>query len=105
MLVEQSEEGGGLQQQDARLLEGVFEVSEKTAQEVMTPRTQMAALEADRTVEGAGDPGGARGLRWSRPSRAKRRPTRWRFTADPATRRIPSRWTISSVWCTPRTSS
>src|SRR3954469_9274634 len=55
MLVEQSEEGGELQQQDARLLEGVFEFSEKTAQEVMTPRTQMAALEADLTVEAAAD--------------------------------------------------
>jgi len=55
MLVEQSEEGGSLQQQDARLLEGVFEFSEKTAQEVMTPRTQMAALEADLSVEAAAD--------------------------------------------------
>jgi magnesium and cobalt exporter, CNNM family len=55
MLVEQSEEGGGMEQQDARLLEGVFEFSEKTAQEVMTPRTQMAALEADLTVEEAAD--------------------------------------------------
>jgi magnesium and cobalt exporter, CNNM family len=55
MLVEQSEEGGSLQQQDARLLEGVFEFSEKTAQDVMTPRTQMAALSADLTVEEAAD--------------------------------------------------
>jgi CBS domain containing-hemolysin-like protein len=55
MLVEQSEEGGSLQQQDARLLEGVFEFSEKTAQEVMTPRTQIAALEADLSVEAAAD--------------------------------------------------
>jgi magnesium and cobalt exporter, CNNM family len=55
MLVEQSQEGGSLQQEDARLLEGVFEFSEKTAQEVMTPRTQMAALEADLTVEAAAD--------------------------------------------------
>jgi CBS domain containing-hemolysin-like protein len=55
MLVEQSEEGGSLQQEDARLLEGVFEFSEKTAQEVMTPRTQMAALDADLTVEEAAD--------------------------------------------------
>jgi putative hemolysin len=53
--VEQSQEGGELQQEDARLLEGVFEFSEKTAQEVMTPRTQMAALEADLTVEAAAD--------------------------------------------------
>jgi len=55
LLVEQSTEGGSLLQQDARLLEGVFEFSEKTAQEVMTPRTQMAALEADLTVEAAAD--------------------------------------------------
>jgi CBS domain containing-hemolysin-like protein len=55
MLVEQSTEGGSLLQQDARLLEGVFEFSEKTAQEVMTPRTQMVALEADLPVEGAAD--------------------------------------------------
>jgi CBS domain containing-hemolysin-like protein len=55
MLVEQSEEGGSLLKQDARLLEGVFEFSEKTAQEVMTPRTQMIALDADLTVEQAAD--------------------------------------------------
>ncbi|MGH7510726.1 MAG: hemolysin family protein [Gemmatimonadales bacterium] len=55
MLVEQSTEGGSLLQQDARLLAGVFEFSEKTAQEVMTPRTQIAALNADLTVEAAAD--------------------------------------------------
>jgi CBS domain containing-hemolysin-like protein len=55
MLVEQSTEGGSLLREDARLLEGVFEFSEKTAQEVMTPRTQMAALDADLTVEAAAD--------------------------------------------------
>src|ERR671915_2128884 len=55
MLVEQSTEGGSLLKQDARLLEGVFEFSEKTAQEVMTPRTQMIALDADLTVEAAAD--------------------------------------------------
>jgi CBS domain containing-hemolysin-like protein len=55
MLVEQSTEGGSLLQEDARLLEGVFEFSEKTAQEVMTPRTQIAALNADLTVEEAAD--------------------------------------------------
>ena len=55
MLVEQSEEGGSLLKQDARLLEGVFEFSEKTAQEVMTPRTQMVALDADLSVEAAAD--------------------------------------------------
>ena len=55
MLVEQSTEGGSLLQEDARLLEGVFEFSEKTAQEVMTPRTQIVAIGADHTVEEAAD--------------------------------------------------
>jgi len=55
MLVEQSEEGGRLHKQDARLLEGVFEFSEKTAQEVMTPRTEMIALPAALSVEEAAD--------------------------------------------------
>ena len=55
ILVEQSGEGGSLGAQDARMLEGVFEFSEKTAEEVMTPRTEMIALEADLTVEAAAD--------------------------------------------------
>jgi magnesium and cobalt exporter, CNNM family len=55
MLVEQSTEGGSMLKEDARLLEGVFEFSEKTAQEVMTPRTQMIALEAGLSVEQAAD--------------------------------------------------
>jgi CBS domain containing-hemolysin-like protein len=55
MLVEQSEEGGSLGKGDARLLEGVFEFSEKTAQEVMTPRTQMVAIERDLPVGDAAD--------------------------------------------------
>ena len=55
MLVEQSQEGGSLGKGDARLLEGVFEFSEKTAQEVMTPRTQMIGLDRDLTVEQAAD--------------------------------------------------
>jgi len=61
MLVEQSTEGGSLLQGDARLLEGVFEFSEKTAQEVMTPRTQIASLNADLTVEDAADQVAAHG--------------------------------------------
>jgi CBS domain containing-hemolysin-like protein len=55
MLVEQSQEGGTLEKEDARLLAGVFEFSEKTAREVMTPRTQVAALAAELTVEQAAD--------------------------------------------------
>jgi CBS domain containing-hemolysin-like protein len=55
LLVEQSEEGGSLLAGDARLLEGVFEFSEKTARELMTPRTEMMALSVDLTVERAAD--------------------------------------------------
>ena len=55
MLVEQSQEGGQLETQDARLLEGVFEFSEKTAQDVMTPRTEIVALDASLTIELAAD--------------------------------------------------
>jgi CBS domain containing-hemolysin-like protein len=55
MLVEQSQEGGRLDKQDARLLEGVFEFSEKTAEQVMTPRTEMVAMDSDDSVEAAAD--------------------------------------------------
>ena len=55
MLVEQSGEGGSLRRGDARLLEGVFEFSEKNAAEVMTPRTEIVGLEATATVEEAAD--------------------------------------------------
>jgi CBS domain containing-hemolysin-like protein len=51
MLVEQSQEVGVLQTQDADLLEGVFEFSEKTAVEVMTPRTDIDALSIDATLD------------------------------------------------------
>jgi len=53
LLVEQSQEGGSLLQQDARLLEGVFEFSEKTAQEVMTPIPAVITVDASETVEAA----------------------------------------------------
>jgi CBS domain containing-hemolysin-like protein len=55
LLVEQSQESGQIGQQDARLLEGVFEFSEKSAQDVMTPRTEIVALEAGLPVEQAAD--------------------------------------------------
>jgi CBS domain containing-hemolysin-like protein len=51
LLVEQSQEGGALEQQDADLIEGVFEFSEKTAREVMTPRTEIVALPVEATLE------------------------------------------------------
>jgi len=55
ILVEQSEEWGSLGSQNARMLEGVFEFSEKTAEEVMTPRTDVVAIPAEATVEAAAD--------------------------------------------------
>lgn len=55
ILVEQSGVGGSLDRSSSRLLEGVFEFSEKTAEEVMTPRTDMTAIEADLAVEDAAD--------------------------------------------------
>ena len=51
LLVEQSEEVGALEPQDADLLEGVFEFTEKTADDVMTPRTELVALPLDATLE------------------------------------------------------
>ena len=53
MLVEQSEEGGALEATPATLLEGVFEFSEKNAREVMTPRTDIDALQVDATLDEA----------------------------------------------------
>lgn len=55
MLVEQSQEHGTLGAHDARMLEGVFEFSEKTAEEVMTPRTEVVAIAGDASVEAAAD--------------------------------------------------
>lgn len=53
LLVEQSQEMGALERQDADLLEGVFEFSEKNAREVMTPRTEIVALPVDATLDEA----------------------------------------------------
>jgi CBS domain containing-hemolysin-like protein len=50
LLVEQSQERGALERQDADLIEGVFEFSEKNAREVMTPRTEIVALPTDATL-------------------------------------------------------
>ena len=51
MLIEQSQEGGGLLPRDAELIEGVFEFSEKNAREVMTPRTEIVALPITATLD------------------------------------------------------
>jgi CBS domain containing-hemolysin-like protein len=55
MLVEQSRKTGGMGAADARMLEGVFEFSEKNAREVMTPRTDIMALPAGVTLAEAAD--------------------------------------------------
>ncbi|HET7789559.1 MAG TPA: hemolysin family protein [Gemmatimonadales bacterium] len=55
MLVEQSRKTGSLDALDARFIAGVFEFSEKTAREVMTPRTRMVALADGLSVEAAAD--------------------------------------------------
>jgi CBS domain containing-hemolysin-like protein len=51
IIVEQSQEGGVLERQDAALIEGVFEFSEKNAREVMTPRTAIDALPVEATLD------------------------------------------------------
>ena len=55
MLVEQSRKTGGLGAGDARMLEGVFEFSEKNARDVMTPRTDIVALPAGAPLAEAAD--------------------------------------------------
>jgi len=55
MLVEQTRQTGRLDAQDARMIRGVFEFSEKNARDVMTARTQMIALPADLSIEEATD--------------------------------------------------
>ena len=51
MLVEQSEEGGAIEEGDAAMLDAVFEFSEKNAREVMTPRTEIVAIDATATLD------------------------------------------------------
>ena len=53
LIVEQSQEGGAIPAQDADLIEGVFEFSEKNAREVMTPRTDVVAMPTDATLDEA----------------------------------------------------
>ncbi len=55
MLVKQSQESGQLATQDVEMIEGVFEFTEKTAKDVMTPRTQVVALTTDTTLDDASE--------------------------------------------------
>ena len=51
LLVEEGEEGGTIEPHDADMIDAVFEFSEKTAREVMTPRTEIVGLPVDATLE------------------------------------------------------
>ncbi len=53
LLVERASEGGVLPTTDAEILEGVFEFSEKNAREVMTPRTDIVAIQAESSLDEA----------------------------------------------------
>ncbi len=50
LLVEQSQESGQMGARDADLIDAVFEFSEKSAREVMTPRTELIALPIEATL-------------------------------------------------------
>lgn len=55
MLVKQSQESGQLATQDVEMIEGVFEFTEKTTKDVMTPRTQIVALTTDTPLDDASE--------------------------------------------------
>jgi CBS domain containing-hemolysin-like protein len=50
MLVEQTEQSGGLEPETAEKIERVFEFTDKRAHDVMTPRTDIVALRPGQTV-------------------------------------------------------
>ena len=52
-LVEQSQQSGHFDTQDVQLIKGVLEFTQKTARDVMTPRTEVIALDAKLMVEEA----------------------------------------------------
>ncbi len=51
MLARQTQSAGALAKGDVRMIEGVFEFTEKNARDVMTPRTDVVALPSDITIE------------------------------------------------------
>ncbi len=55
MLLEQSQKSGRMARQDVKFIEGVFEFTEKTARDVMTPRTEVAALANTLTIRQAAE--------------------------------------------------
>jgi CBS domain containing-hemolysin-like protein len=55
MLVEQTRQTGRIAAQDARMIEGVFEFSQKNARNVMTPRTRIIAFPVTLPLDEAAD--------------------------------------------------
>jgi CBS domain containing-hemolysin-like protein len=55
MLLRQTQQSGRLERQDVRMIEGVFEFTEKDARDVMTPRTDVIALPATHTLAEAAE--------------------------------------------------
>jgi CBS domain containing-hemolysin-like protein len=55
MLLHQSYESGLLSKEPVEMIRGVFDLSETTAGEVMTPRTEVVALPVESSVEEAAD--------------------------------------------------
>jgi CBS domain containing-hemolysin-like protein len=53
MLLKQSQKSGHIARENVRMIEGVFEFTEKTARDVMTPRTSVVALKEDLPVREA----------------------------------------------------
>ena len=51
MLVKQSQRSGNLATQDVQMIEGVFEFTEKSVRDVMTPRTQVIGFPMDLTID------------------------------------------------------
>ncbi len=54
-IVKQSKESGQLEDEDVRLIQGVFEFTEKNARDVMTPRTEVVGLPLNLTIREAAD--------------------------------------------------
>ncbi len=51
MLVQASEEGGVLEDTEREMIHAVFDFGESTAREVMVPRTEMVAIDADEPLD------------------------------------------------------
>jgi len=51
ILVEQAQEGGAIEAQDADMIDAVLEFSEKNASDVMTPRTEVAAFALEASLD------------------------------------------------------